>query len=115
MAEATLIGAGGVSDSWLSQKANVKNIFEAFRTAKASYTKLAPVPLLQLSEAQMCSQALWQSAATYLVREYVIKTGPQERRGQQLKFTNVLNYLRSAMRICEDTCKSSAASGRSFI
>ena len=97
-----LIGPGGVSDSWLAQKSNVKNIFDAFRIAKPAYKALAPVPLVDLSEAQMCSQALWESAVTFLVREYVIKTGTHK--GKVLKFTNVLNYLRSAMRICEDIC-----------
>ena len=69
-----LIGAGGVSDSWLAQKSNVKNIFNDFRLAKPAYTALAPVPLVQLSEAQMCCAALWESAATFLVREYKIKS-----------------------------------------
>ena len=103
MASESLIGSGGVSDSWLQQKSNVKNIFEVFRTAKAAYTTLAPVPLLQLSDAQITCRALWESAATYIVREYVIKSGPHK--GALLKFTNVLNYLRSAMRICEDICR----------
>ena len=62
-----LIGAGGVSDSWLAQKSNVKNIFNDFRLAKPAYTALAPVPLVQLSEAQMCCAALWESAATFLL------------------------------------------------
>ena len=102
-----LIGAGGVSDSWLAQKSNVKNIFNDFRLAKPAYTALAPVPLVQLSEAQMCCAALWESAATFLVREYKIKSGAHK--GALLKFTNVLNYLRSAMRVCEDVCKSRGA------
>ena len=70
-----MIGAGGglgVSDSWLAQKSNVKNIFNDFRLAKPAYTALAPVPLVQLFEAQMCCAALWESAATFLVREYKI-------------------------------------------
>jgi hypothetical protein len=103
MAAEPLIGSGGVSDSWLQQKSNVKNIFEAFRTAKDAYTTLAPVPLIELSNAQMTSRALWESAATFLVREYVIKPGPHK--GALLKFTNVLNYLRSVMRVCEDICR----------
>ena len=102
-----LIGAGGVSDSWLSQKSNVKKIFDAFRIAKPEYKVLAPVPLIQLSAAQMCSRQLWESAVTFLVREYKITTG--EHAGQALRHTNVLNYLRSAMRICEDICKQRGA------
>ena len=96
-----------MSDSWLAQKSNVKNIFNDFRLAKPAYTALAPVPLVQLSEAQMCCAALWESAATFLVREYKIKSGVHK--GALLKFTNVLNYLRSAMRICEDVCKHQTA------
>ena len=103
MAAEPLIGSGGVSDSWLQQKSNVKNIFEAFRTAKDAYSTLAPVPLIELSDAQMTSRALWESAATFLVREYVIKSGAHK--GLLLKFTNVLNYLRSVMRVCEDICR----------
>ena len=102
------LGAGGVSESWLSQKRNVKRIFKKFRHAKVEYSQLAPRSLGKLTEAQVANRALWESLATYLVREYKIHAG--EFKGKALKFINVLNYLRSAMRITESRLRTTAGS-----
>ena len=107
MAQAETIGSHGVSESWLNQKANVVRIFDLFRNGNVTYGQVAPVPLVQLSDVQARNRTLWESLATYLVREYKIDRG--EHRGKPLKFTNVLNYLRSAMRTVEKNLQANAS------
>jgi hypothetical protein len=104
---AETIGSAGVSDSWLSQKANIDRIFDRFRSANVAYGQVAPVTLVQLSDVQARNRTLWESLATYLVREYKIDRG--EHKGSPLKFTNVLNYLRSAMRTVEKNLQANAS------
>ena len=107
------LGAGGVSDSWLGQKKNVSRIFDLFRAFKPEWVALAPVPLHQLTEAHVRNRSLWEALTTFLVRDYLIHVG--EFKGGKLKFRNVLNYLRSAMRTIEGLLQATAgAATREF-
>jgi hypothetical protein len=86
------LGCTGESDSWQGQQANVRRIFEVFRTSVPSLTQCFPLPWAELSEGILCSADVYSRFAHYLLYQYTIGEGAKNA-GEHLRASSVLNFL----------------------